>query len=110
MHIPHTKKKLTLGNPVLEEQNINRRFEAHRTGSYCYTTADGLSASNNFPPRNGSSQITLYGSVLLKVHTRDDDIKKQGDKTMCGESDIIYGEVNSVKKQDYKIWLSDGVY
>jgi len=69
---------LTLGNPVLEEQNINPRFEAQKTGCYCYTAADGLSASNNFPPRNGSSQIILYGPVLFHVPTRDDGIKKTG--------------------------------
>jgi len=23
---------------------------------------------------------------------------------------IVYGEVNSVKKRNYKIWLNDGVY
>jgi len=26
------------------------------------------------------------------------------------DTDILYGEMNSVKKHNYKIWLNDGVY
>ena len=33
-----------------------------------------------------------------------------GMATSVQKETTVYGEVNSVKKHDYKIWLNDGVY